>query len=234
MKHIFIGAVLLLLLVVSVSAQPGQTWCGIQTLYFQHNLSTSPAGYEELINYPSGNTEVDESVAVKSSDGLVLIDNYIMPENSLTHTSELLKGLRRYRVYAYVSGASGTTTLNFTAFKRFINGTEVNFYSAQTEDINALTVTEYDLNYVSQVDLPLAPTDRLGIRVYGQTTHSATVTLNWVYQGNTHTSHFESGYFVCPSLPTGGTYIIKKTPVSDYIPLLGLLVVIPFIVRKRK
>jgi hypothetical protein len=39
--------------------------------------------------------------------------------------------------------------------------------------------------------------DRIVIKVYGKTTHSSPVTLHWLYQGTTNTSHVESGYFVC-------------------------------------
>ena len=209
-----------------VYAQPQrQSVCGVQTLYFQHNESTSPPGYEELINYPSGNPEVDENITIKNTDGLVLIDNYIMPEGSLSGTTALLDGLRRYRFYSYVDGASGVTTLNFTAFRRYADGTEQNFYSAQSEDINSLTVLEYDLNYVSQNVLYLNPTDRLGIRVYGMTTHSAPIKLHWVYQGASHASHFESGYFVCPTPEAVGLYTeYERAPISPVIPCIALIV----------
>lgn len=55
-----------------------QPWCGITILYFQHNATTTPAGYEELINYPSGNAEVDEAMTIVNTDGWVLIVSSIM------------------------------------------------------------------------------------------------------------------------------------------------------------
>lgn len=220
------------LILPAVHAQ-GQSWCGIQTLYFQHNATTTPAGYEELINYPSGNPEVDENVSIKNTDGLVLIDNYIMPENSLTHTQALLEGLRRYRFYSYVDSAVGTTTFNFTAFRRFINGTEQNFYSAQSTDIDALTITEYDLNYVSQVTLSLNPTDRLGIRVYASTTHPSPIVVHWVYQGNAHASHFESGYFSCPAADIYVGPGDAGVPLKIAVPVLAVILGIVLIVRRK-
>lgn len=200
MRRIFFLAALLLCCGIAC----GQSWCGIQTMYFQNNQSTSPAGYEELTNYPSGNAEIIENKSVINTDGPVLIDNYIMPEGSLSDTTVLLEGLRRYRYYAYVSGTSGTTQLNFTLFKRSSNGTEQNIYTAMSGDINALTVTEYDLNYVSQYPVSFEPTDRIGVRVSANTTHSAPITVSWVYQGSTHASHIDSGYFVCPDAPHSG------------------------------
>jgi hypothetical protein len=202
-----------------------QSWCGTQTLYFQNNESTSPTGYEELINYPSGNTEKDESVTIKNTNGPVLIDNYIIPEGSMVNTIELEQGLRRYRYYAYVDSAVGVSQLNFTAFKRFSNGTEINFYTAMSGDIDSLTVTEYNLNYVSQNNLPIGPQDRLGIRVTANTTHSSLVTIHWVYQGSIHTSHFESGYFVCeePATQNYAANYAEQEPISPFIPMAAVI-----------
>lgn len=225
MKKLFYLAVLLICLFQPVAAQ-GQSWCGIQTLYFQHNESTSPAGYEELINYPSGNSEVDESVSVINTGGPILIDNYIMPDGALLETTGLLEGLRRYTIYSYVSSNVGTTQLNFTAFRRFSNGTEQNFYTAMSGDIDALSVTEYTVNYVSQVPLALNPTDRLGIRVSANTSHSSPIIVHWVYQGTSHASNFMSGYFVCEE-PTAIQNITYTQSENNATPLnVALLVAI--------
>jgi hypothetical protein len=221
-KLIFI--LLLLLLVPQVAMAQSQPWCSLNEAYFQHNASTTPVGYEELINYPSGNAEVIETVSVINTGGPVLIDNYIMPIGSLASADALEPGLRRYRIYAYVSSNVGVTQLNFTAFQRFANGTEQNFYTALSGDIDALTVSEYDFNYVSQNALPLSSTDRLGVRVSANTTHSAPITVYWVYQGSTHASMFVTGFFSCPSSPTGGVESYAYSP-SSATPLSGWIVV---------
>lgn len=172
--------------------------CGQQTLYFQHQNTSDIPGYEELMNFPSGNPQVDENITIKNTDGPVLIDAYIMPTGSISKATILTKGLRTFTTFHYVDLASGTTQINFTAFQRFQNGTEVVFYSQLTDDINSLTATDYTTYRVSQQDVLLNPTDRLGIKVYGQTTHSSPVKLHFLYQGTTNTSHFVSGYFECP------------------------------------
>jgi hypothetical protein len=232
LRRILCISVLLLiaLLAIPASMGQGQSWCGVQTLYFQHNASTTPAGYEELINYPSGNAEVEETVSVINTGGPVLIDNYIMPEHSLTETIMLLEGLRRYRFYAYVDSNVGTTRLNFTAFRRFDNGTEHNFYTVMSEDINDLAVTEYNLNYVSQVHLNINPNDRLGIRISANTTHSAPIIVHGIYQGAIHASHFESGYFECGNWQYD---TIQETPMSPVAPGLAIALVM-FLVAMRK
>jgi hypothetical protein len=235
MKQLFVIVCAFLLCVIPVVAQP-QSSCGSLTLYFQHNESTSPAGYEELIAYPSGNPEVDESITIQSSNGPVLIDAYIMPEGSLAQTSELLRGLRTFLTYHYVSTASGTTQINFTAFQRFANGTEVVFYSQLTDDINALTVTDYTTYRVSQADLIVSPTDRLGIKIYGQTTHPSPVVLHFVYQGSVHASHFESGYFVCPSTQLSASNGAGVDTNTAFMLVLGIVggIVGAIVITSRK
>lgn len=172
--------------------------CGQQDLYFQHQNSPDIINYEELINYPSGEAQIDENITIKNTDGPILIDSYIMPPGSLESTTMLLRGLRVFTTFHYVDTSVGTTRINFTAFQRFKNGTEVVFYSQLSDDINSLISSDYTTYRISQQNLTISPTDRLGIKIYGQTTHSSPVTLHFVYQGTTNASHFKSGFFECP------------------------------------
>lgn len=210
-----------------ISGQEVLNYCGTQMLYFQHNATTTPAGYEELINYPSGGGQVDESVTITSASGPTLIDAYILPEGSLADVISLRKGLRTFTTYHYVSTAVGTTRINFTAFRRFQNGSEFEFYSASSEDIDALTVSEYVTTYVNQNDLPITePTERLGIKMYASTTHPSPVTVHFVYQGTTNVSRFMSGFFVCEETKKvvyveGGE---PALPIEPLLPILGIVV----------
>lgn len=172
-------------------------WCGTQTLFFQDNSTSDIPTYGDLINYPSGSIQDDRNVSIKNTDGPVLIGTYIMPAGSLSGIISLRKGLRVFTSYHYVDSAVGTTQINFTAFQRFVNGTEVVFYSQLTDDIDSLVPAYYTTYRVSTEDLNVSADDRLGIKIYGQTTHSAPITLHFVYQGTTNTSHFVSGFFTC-------------------------------------
>lgn len=230
MKICIIILVISLFVSIPVFAQD-QNFCGTQILYFQTNQSSSPAGYEELINYPSGNPEVSENVSVIDTSGPVLIDNYIIPEGSLEGTTQLRAGLRKYTFYAWVDKDVGETTLNFTAFSRHADGSETEFYSARSPEINGQETSEYNFFYVSTVNLPLSPTDRLGIRVYAQTTSNAEIFVHWVYQGNEHTSHLDSGFFVCEEvtpIPTIPNLPAESGANSFFISLLfgGILLIL--------
>lgn len=188
----------------------GLQWCGLQTLYFGHQPSPDITGYETLNNYPTGLSETDENITVKNTLGYVQIDTYISPVGAPA-VDTLLRGLRRFRTYHYVSGASGTTIINYTFFVRNHHGVETTLYSVETADINDLTVAEQLTSYVAPIDFNLALDDRIGIKMYGKTDHSANIILHFVYEGTTHTSHKESGYFVCPPPATATPTIAEAT-----------------------
>lgn len=216
---------LMVALCIPVSAQTEQAWCGTQVFYFDHNESTIP-GYETLLNRPSGAPEVVENITITNTMGWVLIDSYVTPDNALEGTISDLAGLRRYRYYTYVSSAVGTTQLNFTPFLRTPDGGEKYFYSAVSDDINDLTVTEYLTSHVSQTPLVFGnSTDRIVIKVYAKTTHSSPISVYWVYQGTTHTSHVETGYFTCPQMISVNLYAdAERTPMSPVTPLLAFAI----------
>ena len=233
---------LFLILIISVSTVSGEStpesdYCGVQQLYFQNSTGVSPEGYQELVNFPSGDPENDLMVAVSESDGPVYLGTYILPEGSLKDTTALLKGLRYYHTYHYVDSAVGITMVNFTAFRRFPNGTEVNFYSALTEDINALEATQYDTNYVSNTTLDLNPDDQLGIKVYAQSDHASPIEVHFVYEGSYNASYFQSGYFVCEEpgditfIPAGDMQ--NNLPISLLLGLAGGIVAAMFLMKDR-
>lgn len=242
------------------SATPGtgEQWCGLQQLYFQHDNATHPAGYEQLINYPSGNTEVLETVTLKQSYGYVPIDSYITPEN-FPNVNLIQNGLRTYNAYHSVDTASGTTIVNYTVFKRNLTGYETYLYSLETADINDLATALISTQYVLQSNITMGFTDRLVVKIYGKTTHPANIVLSFRYQGSTHTSHIDSGYFVCipaiaPAPTTTGPTTVPTTapptgPTTRAIPnipvgtkefvmpwwgwgLLGVIVIL-ILIRRR-
>jgi hypothetical protein len=231
-------AITLLLILLAAPVLAEQSWCGPQVLYFQHNLSVSPAGYEELINRPSGNQEVIETVTVRNTGGPILIDNYIAPPNTLTQTGSLLAGLRKFHTYAYVDTASGTTRLNFTKFIRFANGDEKNLYTVMSDDIDSPTPIDYETYFVAPYDFPLNATDRIGIRVTANTSHSSNVALSWVYQGTAHASWFDSGFFVCDDSTTSSGLTTccsaEETPISPAVPVLAAIGAIIIIAWRNK
>lgn len=201
MKYAALFILVLIICIIPVTAQ--QPWCEINRIWFQHNESPDITGYETWINYPSGGPEIIENVSIRNIDGYTKIDTYISPPGEPAAYS-ILKGLRTYHGFFYVSTNVGITKVRYEPFVKKANGTEVILYQLDTADIDSLEITETITNYASTVDLDMDPTDRLGVNVYAVTDHSSNVVVNFVYQGIDHASYVDSGYFDCtaPITPT--------------------------------
>lgn len=201
MRFAALFILVLIICIIPVTAQ--QPWCEINRIWFQHNESPDITGYETWINYPSGGPEIIENVSIRNIDGYTKIDTYISPPGEPAAYS-ILKGLRTYHGFFYVSTNVGITKVRYEPFVKKANGTEVILYQLDTADIDSLEVEEVITNYASTVDLDMDPTDRLGVNVYAVTDHSSNVVVNFVYQGIDHASYVDSGYFDCtaPITPT--------------------------------
>ena len=203
MRFAALFILVLIICIIPVTAQ--QPWCEINRIWFQHNESPDITGYETWINYPSGGPEIIENVSIRNIDGYTKIDTYISPPGEPAAYS-ILKGLRTYHGFFYVSTNVGITKIRYEPFVKKANGTEVILYQLDTADIDSLEVAEIITNYASTVDLDMDPTDRLGVNVYAVTDHSSNVVVNFVYQGIDHASYVDSGYFDCiatvtPTIP---------------------------------
>jgi len=215
MRFAALFILVLIICIIPVTAQ--QPWCEINRIWFQHNESPDITGYETWINYPSGGPEIIENVSIRNIDGYTKIDTYISPPGEPAAYS-ILKGLRTYHGFFYVSTNVGITKIRYEPFVKKANGTEVILYQLDTADIDSLEVEEVITNYASTVDLGIDPTDRLGVNVYAVTDHSSNVVVNFVYQGIDHASYVDSGYFDCvaPTTPT-----IPNLPATQK-PLWGI------------
>ena len=226
---------LLTLLFVCIVTPVSAQWCGVQTLFFQHANAPDIPGYEQLINYPSGAPEVDESVTIQASSGPVLIDTYLSPVGT-PDVSEITNGLRRYRTFMYVNSASGITRLNFTPFIRYTNGTERNVYTVMSDDIESLTVSEYLTSYTNPNNTYMEASARYGIRVTANTTHPSPIVVHWVYEGTLHYSSVDSGNFVCgdySSMPIS-YYVPKQSPSNAFAPMIATGIIGFLLLRKRE
>ena len=163
---------------------------GGQILYFRHAASTDPVTYEGLVSVPVGATESGESVVVNTS-GQVLVDSYIT-DVGYPALTEIPSGLWRFRTYHNVSGNQGVTTAVFKVYNRTAGGTETLLFTATSDEITGTTTTEYLTSYVQAAPYPVSLTDRIVVKVYGQTTNVGNLNFRFIYEGTTHTSHIQT------------------------------------------
>jgi len=171
---------------------PGSTGgTGGQVLYFRHAASTDPVSYEGLVPVPAGGTESGESVAVRNTFGQVLVDSYIT-DVGYPALTEIPPGLWRFRTFHNVSSNTGVTTAVIKVYNRTASGTETLLFTTTSGEITGTTTTEYLTSYVQATPYPVSLTDRLVVKVYGQTTSSSSLDFRFVYDGTTHTSHIQT------------------------------------------
>ncbi len=176
---------------------------GGQVLFFNHTVVGDPVGYEGLFPIPSGNTEEDEAVTVKTGLGQVLIDAYATFPG-YPGVTVLPAGLWRFRTYHYVDSPAGNTNAVFAVYNRTSGGTETLLFTATSGDIGALVATEYLTSYVQTAPISILNTDRIVIKVYGQSDHASNIQFHFVYDGSTHTSHVQT-----PLETISNLYILK-------------------------
>jgi len=181
---------------------------GGQVLFFHHDPVEEPEGYEGLYPIPAGTTEADETVIVQTGTGQVLVDPYITIAGYPGLTT-LPAGLWRFRTFHYVNSAPGDTNAVFKVYNRS-GATETLLFTATSEDINALEATEYLTSYVQTEDYTVALTDRIVIKVYGQSDHSSNINFHFVYEGVNHTSHVQT------PLETSSTLYIRHDGSVDF------------------
>ena len=163
---------------------------GGQVLFFHHDPVEEPEGYEGLFPIPAGTTEADEMVVVQTGTGQVLVDPYITLAGYPGLTT-LPAGLWRFRTFHYVDSNPGDTNAVFKVYNRS-GETETLLFTAISGDVNALEPSEYLTSFVQTEDYTVLLTDRLVIKVYGQSDHSANVEFHFVYEGTNHTSHVQT------------------------------------------
>ena len=182
---------------------------GGQILYFRNSASIDPITYEGLIPVPKGATEVDENVTVIKSNR-VLVDSYIT-DIGYPGVTEYPAGLWRFRTYNYVSAANGNTNAVFEVYNRTSAGTETLLFTVVSVDINALATAEYLTSYVQTAAYPVSLTDRIVVKVYGQTDHASNIVFHWVYEGSTHTSHIQTTLASAPATSLSFDVIAGET-----------------------
>jgi hypothetical protein len=183
---------------------PGST--GGLVLFFSHSAIPDIAGYESLGETPAGNAQADESVTVKDTLGQVLVDPYVTYVGT-PGLAILPAGLWRFRTFHYVNDGAGVTTAVFKVYNRTAGGTETLLFTVTSDEINAGTSTEYLTNYAQVLNYPVSITDRLVIKVYGQTTGASNKIFHFVYDGTTDTSHVQTPLLLAE--PTVLTFAVR-------------------------
>lgn len=173
---------------------------GSTTLYF-NDTASDIGGYNILDTAPDGLPEEIDTINVLPADGEKLIESYIT-RPGVPNSTVWRGGPRTMYAWRYVSTTAGTTQLVFRAYRRTAGGTETEWYSFTSADINDTTVALELLDTV-QSDLAVNATDRPVMKVFAKTTHPAGVNVSYVHSGTTHYSRLQTTLDVSSSSVSG-------------------------------
>lgn len=159
--------------------------------YYLHDIASGiPTYFKLLRNAPSAAEDID-TVTVKSTDGLKLIEAYATDGGDPDALS-ISNGTWEFDIYSYVDNASvGSTTIVVHIYKRDIAATETLLFSATSARITN-TVVQLNTLLSVQQQFSLAQTDRIVFKVYAQTTSVPNRAVSLVHDGTAHFTHFHT------------------------------------------
>lgn len=157
--------------------------------FFPDETASDIGTYKTLSKTPASTAEVDETVVVNNNK--VLLATYASASAGLGGT-QIDAGVWNFDIWGYVSSiAAGSSTIVFDIYKRTTGGTETLLFSFTSSPLTT-TIGLSSLNTSVQQAFTINATDRLILKVSGQTTAAANRTVHFVHNGATHYSHLNS------------------------------------------
>lgn len=172
----------------------------VARIFYLDDDASDIATYHVLLGVPAGGTEVIDSQAVVVGDGELLIEAYA--SNSPFGVTELPAGDWIFRLYRYVSSATGLSEIVIRVYKRTVpGGVETELFNCTTGNIDDTTVTLQNITS-TQTTHTVNATDRLVVKYFAKTDSVVSRTLYFTHNGATHYSSFVTPF---------------AAPVSDFI-----------------
>ena len=162
-------------------ATPTSAGAGVD--FFPVDVDSDISGYESLDSSPSAGTETIETSICNNNK--VLIDSYATDSAGLNRTT-IDAGVWQFMLWGYCS-ATDHSNLVVDMYKRTAGGTETLLFSATSIPLLS-TLDLYNITSV-QPSFSINTTDRLVMKVSGQTTRTSDTTIYFYNQGTQHYSY---------------------------------------------
>lgn len=143
-------------------------------LYFD-TLNSDVVGYDILTYTPSVLTD-EHSHTVNLSEGNKLIHTYLYPMEVAVDL--MPAGLWSFKFYGRVDNTNGVTKIGIQYFARHTDNSETNLFTIFSDEINNITDQWIEWS-ITNPSYTLVATDRMGARVFLQTTRNTDVTVNY-------------------------------------------------------
>lgn len=145
---------------------------------FFSNTNSSVSGYKTM-NYTADTTATQMSVTCTSSADVL---SYVYLYPSAIGTTVINSGNWKSTFNGYVSNAQGMSRLKLVCFVYHTDGTTTDLFTKYTNDFDSTSQSLfYTETYRNQ--FTVASTDRLGFRIYGNTTRTVNTTIYYTIGG---------------------------------------------------
>lgn len=159
----------------------------VSDILFLTGLTTSGiTGYKTLQKPPlTAGVEVELTQAVATSDGEVLMEEFVSPALGI---ESIPAGDFVFDIYGAVSAMDGVSELVGHVYQRTLAGGETELFSFTTGEIDATTATLYQVTYALASPVTTVITDRLVLKVYAKTSYATDITVSLFYLGEVNQS----------------------------------------------
>jgi hypothetical protein len=148
-------------------------------VYFTNLDSINVPAYKQL-SYSDDNNATTINTVV--NDNEVLVQDYIF--NTDLATTQIPSGLWVLNSFVSTTASQGITKLRYEVFKRTVGGTETILFTFDSREINN-SIAEMVASQIFKPAYDTNETDRLGIKIYANTTRTSNVTVTFqVGNGN--------------------------------------------------
>ena len=171
------------------------TSAGSGVNFYPVDVASDISGYNILPKFPGNHAEDDETAVCNNNK--VLIDQYVSDEVGLGGGT-IDAGVWEFLTWGYTSVVDHTR-LSIDIYKRTEElgsapGTETFLFGVETDSLTTI-LDIYSTASVQQA-YTINATDRLVLKIYGETDSTSDVTIHFVNGGTTHYSYFKTPLIV--------------------------------------
>lgn len=155
--------------------------------YFYDDTLSDISPYSILNKVPSLNTEIVQSVT--ANNNRIFFTGYLSPSSGIGGT-QIDSGVWTFDIWGYNDVPNNDTQLIFDLYTRDLTGGESFLFEVSSGLLND-TLDLFSITTI-QPSFPIISTDRLLVKIYGDTTAVTDRVIRFVHGGNTHYSHFNT------------------------------------------
>jgi hypothetical protein len=189
--------------------------------YFYVDTPSDISPYSILSKTPTIGTEIDEIVTC--TNNRVYLDGYISPLSGIGG-DKIDSGIWTFDIWGYSDVNDNTSQLLFDLYTRNITGGETFLFEVSSGYLT--DILEIYSIVLIQPEFPIDSTDRLLIKIYGETSSLSARNIHFVHGGNQHYSHFNTPLIVrhndLAGLNGGGFNEYNHLNSNDYNNVLNL------------